>query len=375
MRSVLLVAVVAVVAVLAWWSFGGGDGPAPTPDSTTGTTSPPTRSNPAAPETGRIETAKPPTENATPAANDPPTAPDPTPPADAPPNVVLKVRDLAARTDVATFRWRFQNSLGTHKGEGTHGEARCTLPPSSVGELLVEADGLQPFTRSDLIVPTPPAPALVVDVFLGPAAPATGITLHVRDTALQPIAWARVDAWKITDDNRQTAWQLHNPLWARRASAPDGKYTLPPLPPGEYGIRVVAIDEQGELLPLLPFRRVYTLTGSNGFVEDAPLEPGALLALDLVHGNEPLDPARHGRTTLSLRLPGGPAVERRWVVRAQNVEAGAIDVLAGPGRVHLADAIPGGQYQLEVFVNGQPRVQQMLFCKPGQKNEERIVVP
>ncbi|MBL8754919.1 MAG: hypothetical protein JNK15_16560 [Planctomycetes bacterium] len=372
MRSLLLVAIVAVVGLVAWWSFGGDDGPVPTH----GPSNPATPNDtpaPLAPSTGRIDTS--PTQPAapSPSANTP--KPPPTKaPGDAAATVELRVRDLAARTTVPAFRWRFQNSLGTHKGEGKDGVAACALPPSSVGELLVEADGLQPCTKS-LVVPTAPAPPLVVDVFLGPAAPATGITLHVRDTALQPIAWVRVDAFPITDDNRKLAWHLGNPMWARRTGAADGRYTLPPLTPGEYGIRIVATDENGEMLPLLPFRNVYALTGSNGFVEDVPLEPGALLALELVHGNEPLDPVRHGKTTLSLRLPGGPAVERRWVVRNENVEAGAIDVLAGPGRVHLADAIPAGQYQFEVFVGGQPRVQQMLFLRPGVRNEERVLVP
>jgi hypothetical protein len=165
-------------------------------------------------------------------------------------------------------------------------------------------------------------------------------------------------------------------LWARRAAAADGRYALPTLAPGEYGIRVVATDADGELLPLLPFVRSFVLTGDNGFVEDVPLEAGALLALDLRDAaGQAFDPTRLGTVTLSLRLPGGPAVQRKWIVRHEGVEAAAIDVVPGVGRVVLAEAIAGGQYNLEVFVGGQPRVSKPLFLRPGQKHEERVDVP
>lgn len=374
MQRVALIFALLVVAGLGLWTWLGNEsadapppGPQPPKTATDGTKVAP-------PEQGDVRTpgTAPVTPSPTPAPIDPP--PTPAPPA-RPPNVVLVVRDVAARTMVPEFRWRFRNSLATERGTGNNGRAELSLAPSANGELLVEADGFAPWTR-DLTAPTPPAPASTVDVFLSPAMPAAGITLHVHDLSLRAVPHVRVDAFALTAESPPTGWQLGQALWARRAGAADGRYVLPTLAPGTYGIRVVATDEQGGLLPLLPFLHTYTLTGSNGFVEDVPLEPGALLALELFDATgNPYDPVRMGTATLGLRLTGGPRVQRKWISAQQGVEASAIDVLPGAGKVMLAEALPGGHYTLEVFVNGEPRVSRALLVRAGLPQTERVDVP
>src|SRR5204863_8106891 len=139
---------------------------------------------------------------------------------------------------------------------------------------------------------------------------------------------------------------------------------------------VVATREDGPLLPLLPWRRSFVLTGDNGFVEDVPLEPGALLVLELLDNTgAPFDPAQFGRATLSVRLPGGPAVQRKWLVRTGDRAVADVDVLPGIGKCELADAVTPGQYQLEVFVNGEPRVRRQLILRGGLVHEEKVAVP
>ena len=378
MRSALLVLGVLLAGGVLWWLCSGDDIAPPTNPSTGSSNANVARPEDPTPASGgdvRREGPTTPIAKSTDPTGDP-TASTPSTPNAAPANVVLQVRDLAARTPVAAFRWRWQNSLTTLRGKGTAGRAELTLPEHAVGQLLVEADGLQPWLRDGIGAPPAPSPTTVLDVFLAPAVAAAGITLHVRDLALAPIANVRVDAFRIHDDNRQLAWQLGNAMWARRAMAADGRYPLSTLAPGEYGIRVVATDADGELLPLLPYVHTFVLTGDNGFIEDVPLEAGALLALDLRDAaGQPFDPVRHGVATLSLRLPGGPAVQRKWIVRQHGVEAGTIDVVPGVGLVMLAEAIAGGQYNLEVFVGGQPRVNKPVFLRPGQKHEERVDVP
>ena len=303
------------------------------------------------------------------------TAP-PTPPVTAAePNVRLTVRDMVSRQPVAAFRWRFQNSRGTSKGEGVDGKAALALEDSAVGTLLVEAEGLQPLTKDGVIVPTPPAPALALDLFLAPQGEATGITLMVHDLALQPLARVRVDAFRLADP--QAADWHHGPaLWARMAENKDGRYALPPLEPATYGLQVVAVDGNSEPLPLLPYRRVFEVTGSNGFVDDVPLEPGALLGLEIVDSaGQGFDPAKHGTTRLSLHFAGAPHVARKWIARQGTAAATAVDVLPGVGRAELATGVPPGPYELEVTVQGALRTKQPLFLRPGIKNEERIVVP
>ncbi len=374
MRAAALVFVALLVGAVAYWAFADRP-PLVLPV------------DPDAPATaGPIEPA-PAQQGERVAVTPPPTAPPATPPAKpelgvlpppqvaATPNLVLNVRDLVSRQPVAAFRWRFQNSRGTWKGDGADGRAELALEASAVGTLLLEADGLQPLSKDGVIVPTPPQAALQLDLFLAPQGVATGITLMVHDTGLQPIARVRVDAFQLADAKAE-GWHLGRALWARMAEAKDGKYQLPALEPASYGLQVVALDGNGEPLPLLPFRRAFAVTGSNGFLEDVPLEPGALLGLEIVDSaGQGFDPTKQGTTRLSLHFAGAPHVARKWISRQGQAAATAVDALPGIGRAELAEAIPGGPYELEITVNGALRSKQPLFLRPGVKNEERIVVP
>lgn len=367
----------AALAAGGLWLLGAGDPPAPA-DAPPPSPAAPTPARPERQATRTAPTAAPASLPAPPAGAPAatPAPPLPVPPTPEVANVLLRVRALASRADVPAFRWRFVNSLVTERGEGRDGRAGLRLPESAVGELLVEADGLAPLRRTGVIVPTPPAGPLHLDLFLAPAVAAAGITLHVRTLASEPVPHIRVDAFALGAASPGSAWHLAPPLWSRRAQASDGRYVLPPLPAGDYGLRVVGTDEAGEALPLLSFRGTFSLTGDNGYVEDVPLEPGALLELELVDATEaPFDPAVHGATTLELRLPGGPPVPRKWVAHAAGVQAAAIDALPGPGRVTLADAVPGGHYQIAVAVRGTVRVQQNVFLRAGQRTLQRLVVP
>jgi hypothetical protein len=242
-------------------------------------------------------------------------------------------------------------------------------------ELLVEADQRQAVQKGPLRGAAPGQPPVQVEVTLVPIVVAAGITLHVHDLAMQPMRFVRVEAFRIHDQNRETTWTLEDPLWARKSSSEDGRYPLPTLPAGEYGIKLVGIDEQGAMLPLLPYVRTFRLTGDNGFVEDVPLEPGCALVLELVDANgNPYAPTSYGVATLALRLPNEPPVQRKWYAMQGGTAVTALNTLPGIGTAALAHAIPAGTYQLEVFCNNEPRVRQLLQLR-AERQVERIVVP
>jgi hypothetical protein len=67
-------------------------------------------------------------------------------------------------------------------------------------------------------------------------------------------------------------------------------------------------------------------------------------------------------------------VQRKWYAMQGATAVTAIDVLPGIGKAALADAIPVGTYQLEVFSNNEPRVRQLLQLR-AERQVERIVVP
>ena len=109
---------------------------------------------------------------------------------------------------------------------------------------------------------------------------------------------------------------------------------------------------------------------------------GCLPVFDLVDAaGAYLDPAQLGAAVaLQLRLPGGPDVQRMWVVtgagfRSLSASAMAIGALPGVGPVRPAEALPAGTYTLEVTVAGNRRLQQSVVLRAGERQQERFVVP
>lgn len=374
--AVVLFVLLAIAAAAGWWLVTSDSEPLPAGAEPVPRADRPA-SVPATPERSQVT----PDERA---AERPPSQPDgrPTAPTSQPPapaadrsQVELTVRDLQSLAAVPAFRWRFRGDGPEQRGEGAEGRATLDLPAAARGELLVEASGYSPFVRPELAATA--NGTTTVDVLLTPTVPAAGITLFVHDTALKPIANVRVDAFVLGPGSRETAWHHGKALWARRTAAPDGRYTLPPLPAGEYGIRVAATDADGNLEPLLPYSRTFVLTGDNGYVEDVTLEPGCLPVFDLVDAaGAYLDPAQLGAVVaVQLRLPGGPDIPRMWVVTGSQTSAMAIGALPGVGPVRPADALPAGTYTLEVTVAGNRRLQQSVVLRAGERQQERFVVP
>lgn len=380
----LLLCVVLAAAAAVWFLVGaagpGDDAPLPGGSVPAGEVTP-GRGGPVAPAVRSEVPAPVQPATRTPGTATAPTTPPPPAPAVPTENVLLQVRHATTLAPVAAFRWRVRSAAGTVRGLGQDGRAEFTLPADERGELTVEADGFTPHTQPELQAPAAGAAQLPVEVFLTPAALATGITLQVRDPSGQPVPNVRVEPFVLTADNRDLTWQLGKPVWSRAAAAADGRYVLPELAPGEYGLRVLAVDAAGLVLPMLPFLRPYTLTGSNSFVEDVTLEPGCIPVLELVSpAGAPLEPA-HGAITLSLRLAGGPAVQRLWQQQRPGPAGpaaglvGSIDVLPIAGPAWPAEPVAAGSYQLSVFVDGQPALERSLVLRAGERQWERLLVP
>jgi hypothetical protein len=392
MRAALAILILCLVAAGAYFAFGvGNDTVAPTtnedPDAEE---SHATDVDTATAERDRFQTATPEPADGKPQEQTPdePAATD-APQQDAP--VVVTVRDIVSHAAIPSFRWTFRQA-GTKvrgaieqpvmRGEASDSMAELALPRSVQGDLLIEANGMQPFTQKALVTPAAGEPSRQLDVFLTPAVTAAGITLMVRTLDQQPVQNVRVDAFQIRAEQRETAWQLGQPMWARRTAAEDGRYELPPLPAGEYGILLVATDAEGQLLPLQTYRHTFLLTGSNGFLEDVQLEPGCALQLELFEGSgQPFDPSVHGNVSISLNPSGQTGQQRKWTanktVGADGEAAGTVseaDRVPGKGIIWLDEPVAPGAYVLEIVVNGDPRVSQMLQLRANERQLEPITV-
>lgn len=370
MRALALALLFIAIAAAVWFTTRGADEPRLVPEpepAAAGPQAPPDRAAAAAPRAA--------VPNVPPPAQEPAPTPTPAPPtAEAPAktNLVLRVTDRN-QMPIAAFRWTWRDAATTLRGTGSAGRAELELPPDQPGELRVEAQGYLPGTATDVRGAAPGAQLPELLLALATEGLGTGIRLRVVDTAAQPVANVRLDAFALQPGGVDGAWHLGPAKWARRAAAVDGDYSLPALEPGLWGIRLVATDATGELLPLLPWRRTFELTGFNGYLEDVVLEPGALLELEVVDASgQEVDPGRG--VTLDLRLPGGPAQPRYWLGQRDGKAVRALDALPSAGVVTTAEAVAAGSWQLEVAVGDQPAVAVAVALRAGQRQRERVVV-
>lgn len=373
MRVVTALILLCILGALALKILTGDDDVAPPSSAPQATERPQLRS----PDRATAERS-----NATPspasAADDQPieaptesTASEPTPPPPADITLTIDVRDVVTRAPIAAFRWRFVRRGDILRGDSDASTANLALPRGSVGDLLIEAESMQPFAQKALKVPAAYEPKAHLDVFLTPTPKGQGITLMVKDLERQAIPHVRVDAFKLTPATADAGWDLGQPLWSRRADAEDGVYVLPPLPPGGYGILLVATDPDGDMSPLSAYRQTFQLSGSNGFLEDVPLEPACALKLDLLDGSSaPFDPKSHGDTSIRLNRAGQVGIERKWTARQdQGGTVSQRDTAPGKGAVWLDQPVAPGSYLLEIIINGAPRVSQSLMLRPEQQTE------
>ena len=302
--------------------------------------------------------------------------------AEAQTTIRLSVRDVVTQSAIESFRWRFQQANTLLRGESSTSNLGLSLPNLAVGNLLIEADGMQPFTRKELRIPAAGAPTASLDIYLTPVATAAGITLMVKTLDNQPVVNVRVDAYDLSALQNKEQWQLERPIWARRTTAIDGVYRLPPLPPGEYGILLVATTSEGDLLPVAPFRRVFNLDGSNGFLEHVTLEPACALRLKLQNGNgQPFDPKLHQEVAIRLNLAGEDGMQRKWTASEESDNPSDVlrtvseaDRVPGKGMIWLDEPVAPGTYLLEIFIDGNQRVQQQLQLRQGEQQVERVTI-
>ena len=382
MRALFVVTGLAAACLAAWFlSRPGATAPPPAPGATE-TLRVPAAPPKAATGAARRQAAGAPAAPAAAASAPAADAPEPATPAPEPedPPIEVEVRSLATQDYVAEFRYRFTSAETGWNGAVGGGRAGLQIPPGVTGDLLIEAPDMQPELRTGLTLPSPPAPPLKLQLYLRPAVAAEGITLLVHDVDRHAVVQVRVDAFTLPAGAPQGAWHLGKPLWSRAATAQDGRYALPKLAPGSYGVQVVAVDSEDRPLPLAPYRSVYDVTGSNGYLEDVTLEPACALQLDLYDANgSPFDPATRGDVSVKLQRGGEPAVSRRWIGARtggalDQFQVSEVDRVPGPAPIWLATAAEPGAYVLEISIDGRTVARQPMQLA-AIRQRERVLVP
>jgi hypothetical protein len=375
-------AIFATIAILligaAYWAMQS-EGNTIAPPAPQNVTAPNKQASPPNAATSMREAVNPRQKQVKPATNTaPPVAPPPSLPIEDAPQAtaIVHVSNVVTRKPVKGFRWKFFQRGKILQDEVDSNSASLPIPRGAIGKLLIEADGMQPYTKDPLMVPKIASTPLEIFAFLTPVATATGVTLMARDIDGQPITNVRVDAFTLNTENHNEAWQVGQPLWARQAASDDGKYELPPLPPGEYGILLVATDKEGNLRPLTAHRQTVLLTGSNGYLEDVTLEPACALQLKVLDGNsQPFDPSTHARASIKLNQTGATNTQRKWTLATpEGKTVSEANAMPGKGTIWIDEPVPAGNYNLEIVIDGVTRAQQFLQLRANETQVETIYV-
>lgn len=321
----------------------------------------------------------------------PPSQPDPASPTSTPelpgpgsdppdPGLRVRVRSLPEGVPLPGFRWTLWSEGRRSTGVADADGADVVLPLAAEQPftLLLEADGHQPLRHEGS---GQPGPTQTLELFLARAAPRTGIGITARDHHGQPVTSLRVDVWQLAPDaGLDQTGADHAPLWSRRTSEPSGDYQLPQLAPGRYELRAMAVEADGALLPLLPFRSRFESTGSNHVPLVVALVPGAVLTLDVLDRNGNLLPARHaadGSSPVQLRAtgPDGQVHTIDWRSEGNGAAPPVVtrNLLPSPGPATAAEALPAGSWRIDVWIEGAQRGGGSFLLLEGSRHRERIL--
>jgi hypothetical protein len=289
------------------------------------------------------------------------------------PNLLLRVRDVGNQQDLASFHWTLRHGAAKATGDGENGAASLVAPKGLLSALLVESEGYQPYSRAELLVPASLSEPLRVDVFMQPAMAGAGVQLIVMDTSQRPVTHIQVSAQRQVGASEPAP----PPSWSRRGEAENGVYDLPQLDPGRYRLAVLAVDADGEILPLLPASRTVETTGSNAVTEYIELQPGCILTLELVDAaGAAVAPPADG--PLSIRLQPRDQVDALttfWRVGAKAERVEGRDALPAAGPATVTEPLPPGEYTITVAAKGQVRARTTLSLRGGERQLERILMP
>ena len=143
----------------------------------------------------------------------------------------LRVRDGDTLRLIAGVRVRADQAAGV----GRIGYDKEGFALGAEAAFLVEADGYQPCMCRATKLDDDHAAAAPIEVLLAPVSHAPGITLLVFDSANAPVQHLSIEAFAI-DAHNAASWPQGKALWRRYAVAEDGRYELPSLPAGDFGI-------------------------------------------------------------------------------------------------------------------------------------------
>lgn len=294
------------------------------------------------------------------------------------PDLTLRVRKIPGNAPLPRFKWTL--TAGEEKTSGTADEkgsdVGLRLPPGTACKIRIECDGCEPREITGITAAEPQ----VLEVFLPVSGPGVSITAH--DERGQPVKNVRVDAWRLAADAAldQTG-ATGEPLWSRRNGNDTGQYQIPTLEPGRYELRVMAVDAEGALLPLLPFRARFEITGSNSVPLQADLAPGALLTLQPVDPyGTPLrgtaDDDRPPLPAIGLRVTGQDGKERDVDWRSTGPGRAVVERnrLVGAREVMAAEALPPGWLRITAMVDGAACGASEVMLLAGQHHKEPLVI-
>lgn len=210
------------------------------------------------------------------------------------------------------------------------------LEMNRMATVRVEAEGHEP-SEDFRVLATDPEPNPSYRVELNRVPKLVGVRLTVLDAYQGAIRRVRLRLVARRPDGEAL-------LWERENSDPEGIYRMPELRPGLYRIELKAIDDQGDVLPLMPHRQDIEFQG----YEDQPilvvLQPAAQLRVSVRDAAGAfLGP------TVSVRLldANTQPVPTVFAGPLEGLRHRRQDGLPLPGPATLDEPVPAGSYTLQ----------------------------
>lgn len=270
-------------------------------------------------------------------------------------NHTLAVVDAVTQQPLPQFSVTAHLAEGRELWRGTQGQLTFAAPLGDL-HLRIEAIGYQPAELHHVV--TGPSTWRVP---LVSASMPEGIELHATFTDGPPVRHALVQAFAIVENSNP--WRIATPLWSRRAQRDTGAYRLPTLAHGKYGIRLLATDADGAVLPFLPFESEYELNG-GGFLDHAVLAPGCIPVFTVV---DRLGAPLPEPIAISLHWPGGAQVPRSFLARDGAQWLRATNQLPDCGSSWPEVPVEPGTWEVELTRSGYAAHRERIALRSSER--------
>ncbi len=216
------------------------------------------------------------------------------------------------------------------------------IPLELAASINIEAKGFEPRLLEGIRIPRDTG-QLNLPVELERILQGSGVSLELRNHLFMAVPRVRLSlSSRDLQSQDESDFRL---LWQREAENETGIFPLPELAPAHYLFAIQAIDDTGELAPLMRVEHKLSYYGAEQVAIPIQLQPGALLSLEVRNRTGEI---LGSDVVMRLENEQGEAIETRWLATKDESTLEAIDMLPSAQACHLGQVLAPGRYLLRL---------------------------